>query len=275
MDSGEITVQARRLQQALHRENLPWEGTAPLEELVSQWLHPPGPPPPDPLAALDVLLRQYGLVLEAGGLVRVAWAVLGVPAVRSVRLGNAASTRLTHLAELHDLAAPSAVRALAARLAAEVNLAPDLLRARPWLSAAALKTTADVLGAVLESEWTGFLILLGEFGPWAYVPSVAAMQALSRRYAALVQAASVSPDGGVLAAAFHLQPGDPGGSLLARLEVTDYRPQRGAPRSPRANVETVAELVRLERAFWEAAEDQARQRRAEWAGRRPGAGRAP
>ncbi|TDE85294.1 hypothetical protein [Deinococcus sp. S9] len=259
MDTAEINPAARRLRAALRLQGVTGPDDISLEEILRRG----GGrgllgTQPDPLTALDAALRGQGVTLERNALMAVAWAVLGVPAPRTVRLGSAAAVRLTHLAELHDLMLPSTVQTLARRLAGEANLAPDLLRVRPWLTG--LTKLEDVLAAVFRDEWSGFLALLGEFGPWVYVPSVADLQALSHRYAALVRAASTSGENAVLAAAWQLQQLGASPPLLARLEVSDHRREAGH--------QETSELVRLERAFWTAAEQQASRRRNERAARR-------
>ncbi|MEW6422105.1 MAG: hypothetical protein AB1511_10340 [Deinococcota bacterium] len=260
MDTAGITSQVRRLREALRRQGVTGPDDIRLEETIRQWAPGPTSKRSDPLTELDAALLGQGITLDKGALTAVAWAVLGVSAPRTVRLGSAAPARLTHLAELHDLTLPSAPQTLARQLAGEANLAPDLLRARPWLTGPA--KPEDVLAAVFRDEWSGFLALLGEFGPWVYVPSVADLQALSHRYAALVQAAQASSDTAALAAAWQLQPPGSSTSLLARLEATDHRqPEEHRPVAG-------PDLIRLERAFWETAELQARQRRDEWGARR-------
>lgn len=219
----------------------------------------------DPLAGLDAALRAQGTTLDGGALTQVAWALLGVSAPRGVRLTPGTRGRLSHLVELHDLSLPSRARELGGQLARERALAPDLLRARPWLTG--VEGARDVLGAVFETEWSGFLGLLGDFGPWVYVASVADLQALSRRYAALVEAASGAGDAEVLAAAVHWHAPFPGGSLLARLEATDHRTP-AAPRRAASSPPASAALVEAEAAFWHAAQRLARERRDGWAARR-------
>lgn len=251
---------ARRLRQALARPELPEEV---LDEAVRATLGAA-----DPLEALDAALRGRGVPLEPGALAGVAWALLGVARPRSVRLGTAADARLTHLAELHDLPVPTAARPLAARLAGEKDLAPDLRRVRPQLAAVGGETAA-LLEAIFREEGAGFLALPGEFGPWAYLPGVADLQELSRAYGALVRAARASGEVDVLTAALRLQARAPAGAvpLLARLEAADYRPQRrpGRPVGP-----TPAELVTLEDACWSVAARSAREQRARQAGQRRG-----
>lgn len=187
---------------------------------------------------------------------RAQWAALGQPRPRSLTLPPAARARLAHLAELRDVASPSDAARVGAELASERWLAPDLLAARPWLPP---HTPArEVPEAVLHSEWTGFLALLGEYGPWVYAASVADLQRLSRLYSRLVSAASCASEATVLAAALA---GCPLPSLLARLEETDYR-------TPAAAAPTAPELAALELAFWQEVQAQAGTRRAAWLARR-------
>ncbi|MBB5234015.1 hypothetical protein [Deinococcus budaensis] len=247
------SVFAGRLRQVLARPELPG---AALEEVVQAAFGAA-----DPLAALGAALRGRGVPLELPALAGVAWGLLGVTRPRAVQLGAAADARLTHLAELHDVAVPSAARTLAARLAGERDLAPDLRRVRPgWVPDGG--DTAALLEAVFREEGAGFLALPGEFGPWAYLPGVADLQELSRAYGALVRAASASGEREVLTAALLLQARAPLGAapLLARLEAAAYRPQRGPARPGPAP----AELVALEDACWSAAARIAREQRARW-----------
>lgn len=186
------------------------------------------------------------------------WAALGQPHPRALALTPEARIRLAHLTELRDLSSPSDAARVGAELAGEDWLAADLLAVRPWLPP---DTAARALpGALLEAEWTGFLALLGEHGPWVYAASVADLQRLSRRYAELVRQAAGAAEDVALAAA-SASGGRP--SLLARLEGTDYRRPSGP--SPAA-----AELATLEEAFWAEAGAQARARRAARAARRGG-----
>jgi len=253
---------ARRLGQALDRLGLGGTPPAALEEIVRNTFQ--GDPP---LAELEAGLWRRGLALDPAALAQLAWGLLGVPRPPTVRL-SAADPRLTHLAELHDVTLPSAARTLATRLAGERNLAPDLRRVRPALAAGG-GDAATLLEAISREEGPGFLVLPGEFGPWAYVPSVADLQELSRAYGALVRAASGSRDAEVLAAALLLQGRSAAASpsLLARLEVTDYRLPRGAARPPRPPGPSAVDLVALEEACWAAAEQIAREQRARWARR--------
>ncbi|GBF08038.1 hypothetical protein DAERI_210034 [Deinococcus aerius] len=240
----------------------PVGGTA-LETILAGWRTPD-----QPLLALDAALRHEGVALEPPALAEVAWALLGVQGRARLQLGEARWTRLTHLAELHDVTLPSQARTLARQLAGEAFLVPDLLRARPWLREPGREGAENVLAAILHTEWSGFLALLGEFGPWVYVPTVADLQALSRPYARLVHQAAESQDAELLSAALQIDP--PEESLLVRLEVTDYR-QSGRREALSLRVgRNAAQLAELEQSFWDDAERLAQRRRAEWAARRGG-----
>ena len=239
-----------------------------LEQAVIRWAGAGGD-----LSALGMALGEAGLPLPEAALRRVAWGMLGVTAPGAVPLGQAQDTRLTHLAELHDVTGPSAVEALGVQLTGEEHLAPDLLRARPWLEAGVFRGAGEVLEAVFRTEWSGFLLLLGEFGPWAYVPSVVDLQRLSRHYRDLVWTAAALPGEQALDAALRLQAGHLRSTpLLARLEAAAYRRVTPTPRLPAAAAAGVGSLVEREGAFWWAAQDLAERRRAEWAARR---GRGP
>lgn len=263
--SGPVAALARRLGRALAPSAPGLTPPAPgvLERIVSHWAGSGN------LSTLGALLAEAGFPLPDAALRQAAWAMLGVPAPGAVPLGEARDTRLTHLAELHDVTGPSAVEALGARLTGEEHLVPDLLRARPWLEGEGLRGAGEVLGAVFRSEWSGFLVLLGEFGPWAYVSSVADLQRLSRHYRDLVRTAAARAAEEALGAALQLQAGDVRAgrlwstSLLARLEVAEYR--RASPRLLAAGADGLADL---EGAFWGAARDLAERRRTEWAARR-------
>ncbi|THF70293.1 hypothetical protein E7T06_08265 [Deinococcus sp. Arct2-2] len=192
------------------------------------------------------------------------WASVGVPTPRQVRLTPAARTRLAHLVELNDVSSPSDAGRWAGQLAREPHILADLSRVRPWLlpraSGTRRETLTDVLTEIMGREWTGFLVLLGEYGPWVYAPSVADLQELSRHYAALALAGGSASEQTVLDAAQQLQQIDPAHvSLLARLEATDYRQPQ--PRTPEPSSE---QLTRLETAFWNAAQAQAQRRAQEW-----------
>ncbi|BDP43367.1 hypothetical protein DAETH_33360 (plasmid) [Deinococcus aetherius] len=264
MDTNTLSARAQILGHTLRQQGRAVGEEAALEVVTRFRAGEDG----QPLATLDGALREQGVALDAGALARVAWALLGVPSPRSVRLTSAARGRLTHLVELHDVSLPSRARELGGQLAREETLAPDLLRARPWLGGG--QGAREVLAAVFDTEWSGFLSLLGEFGPWVYAPSVADLQTLSHGYAALVRLASGRREADVLAAALRLERDASAGSLLARLEVTDYR----GDASSREVRDGTAGLVEAEEAFWAAAARQARHRRDEWAARR-GEGRGP
>lgn len=192
------------------------------------------------------------------------WASLGVATPRQVRLTPAARTRLAHVVELNDVSSPSDVERWAGQLAREPYILGDLGRVRPWLTPPPSGTRREVLNAVLTDimgrEWTGFLVLLGEYGPWVYAPSVADLQELSRHYAAVVLSATGASEQTVLDAARQLQQTDSAHvSLLARLEATDYRQPQ-----PRISEPSSDQLAQLEWAFWHAAQAQARRRVQEW-----------
>lgn len=175
------------------------------------------------------------------------WAALGLATPRAVTLSPAARARLTHMAELRDVSSPGDAQRAGAEYARERHLAPDLLRVRPWL---APDTPArQVVTAVLNTEWTGFLALLGEHGPWVYAGSVRDLQELAEGYGALVRAASTATDD----IAFQAAQATPD-SLLTRLEATDYRVpgNHGAAPGP------------LERAFWQDTHREALRRRQQW-----------
>ncbi|MDB5044200.1 MAG: hypothetical protein JWQ08_250 [Deinococcus sp.] len=190
-----------------------------------------------------------------------------MPTPRQLRLTPAARARLAHVVELNDVSSPSDAARWAGQLAREAHILGDLTRARPWVSPGSnsaplpgprREALTAVLTGIMAREWAGFLVLLGEYGPWVYAPSVADLQELSRHYATLVSAASPASEHTVLAAAQQLRPPDPAHvSLLARLEATDYRQPRAPDPSP-------AQLAELELAFWHAAETQARRRWQEW-----------
>jgi hypothetical protein len=201
------------------------------------------------LAGLEAGLRAQGVALEAQALRRVAWAALGQPRPRTVPLTPTSRARLAHLTDLRDVFSPADAERVGREFAGEVWLAPDLLAVRPWLPQTPAR---EVVGAVMRSQWSGLLALLGEHGPWVYAASVADLQALGRAYSAVVEAAAHAPEDAALDAAL-AQPDRP--SLLARLEATDHR-QPGTPESPPAH------LVALEQAFWTAAQEQAQAGRA-------------
>ncbi|SMB79870.1 hypothetical protein [Deinococcus hopiensis] len=259
---GRRAVLVRRLERALAAQGAGTVSSGTLEEAVEQWAAQGGSS-----TALQAALRGLFPAGKGGPLPHVAWGMLGVPAPGSVALGAAREARLTHLAELHDVTGPAVVEGLGTRLSGEPHLVTDLLRARPWLMEAQTGGATAMLGAVFRSEWAGFLVLLGEFGPWAYVSSVADLQRLSRHYRGLVEAASRCPPGQALEAALRLTLQAPDLPLLVRLEVTDYR---SGTRPRKAAAQAAPHLARLEEAFWAAARGQAQRRRDEWAASRRG-----
>ncbi|GHF57251.1 hypothetical protein HNQ07_003762 [Deinococcus metalli] len=176
----------------------------------------------------------------------VNWAALGLPSPRALRLSPDARSRLAHLTELRDIGSPADATRAAAEFASEPHFARDLLTARPWLPQDTPRR--DALGMVLGSEWTGFLALLGEYGPWVYTGTVRDLQVLGDHYGALVTAARSAPESAVFHAA-----GQRPGSLLTRLEATDYRRPGGGP---------APDLAALEAAFWAEAHVQAAARHA-------------
>ncbi|MEF2277253.1 hypothetical protein V3W47_03015 [Deinococcus sp. YIM 134068] len=258
--------QADRLQESLRRHGQEVD-PALVPEVIAWWERSGNADAT--FAELDAALRAQGVGVEGETLARAVWDWLGVSAPRSVALG-AGRARLTHLAELHDVALPSRARELGGQFGRERTLVPDLRRARPWLGEAG--SARDVLTLIFETEWSGFLALPGEVGPWVYVPSVADLQSLSRSYAALVRVASRAGDAEVLDAAIRLQLRSPEGSLLARLEATDYRdspPGRHRSRlRPASERVDAPQLMALEEAFWDAARTLAHTRRDAWAARR-------
>lgn len=184
------------------------------------------------------------------------WTILGQPRPRSVRLTAQARARLAHLAELRDVSGPAEAARASAEFAGEPGFAADLLGVRPWISRDTPRR--EVLNALLNTEWTGFLALLGEYGPWVYVGTVRDLQTLSARYGALVAAASEADEDAVWNASLGTAPPP----LLARLEATDYR-RPGSARSGRGG----KDLAALEAAFWAEAGAQARRRYEEhWRG---------
>ncbi|NTX99567.1 hypothetical protein [Deinococcus sp. JMULE3] len=187
------------------------------------------------------------------------WAALGLPRPRSQPLPEGARARLAHLAELRDIGGPSEAARAGAEFAGERWLRPDLLGVRPWL---APDTPArEVVPAVLRAEWTGFLALLGESGPWVYAPDVRALQELSGAYAALVTAARTAHEAEVLLAAERSLALGTHRTLLVRLEATPYR-------QPTRSGVTADGLHDLETAFWALAGTQAAQAHARWQARR-------
>lgn len=181
------------------------------------------------------------------------WLSLGQRHPRSIRLTPEARSKLAHLTELRDVFSPSDAVRVGAEFAGEEWLARDLLAVRPWLPQNTPKR--EVVSAILNSQWTGFLALLGEYGPWVYVPDVAQLQQLSRLYAALVAAASQASEEQAFASA-SLSSAFP--SLITRLEQTDYRQP----------VNQNHDLVAFELAFWHAAQANAKSSFEAWRARR-------
>ncbi|OLV19452.1 hypothetical protein BOO71_0002773 [Deinococcus marmoris] len=205
------------------------------------------------LATLDASLQAQNIILEAEILRQLAWAALGQPRPRTVKLTPEARARLSHLTDLRDVFSPADAERVGREFAGEKWLAPDLLAARPWL----MSTTPpkQVISDVMHSQWSGLVALLGEHGPWVYAANVADLQILGRLYGELVRAAALSSEDEVLDAAFK-QTEHP--SLLARLEATDYRQSSALD----------ADLTALESAFWAAARAQARRDWEAWQARR-------
>jgi hypothetical protein len=207
------------------------------------------------LAALDASLQSQHVVLEVQTLRRVAWAALGQSSPQSVRLTAEGRARLSHLTDLRDIFSPTDAERVGREFAGERWLAPDLLAARPWLDSRT--PPKEVVPAIMQSQWSGLVALLGEYGPWVYAANVADLQLLGRRYGELVRAASQVHEDQALDAALG-QSDHP--SLLARLEATDYRQSSGT--------DTGVDLVQLESAFWDVAKAQARQDWERWQARR-------
>ncbi|CAM3333445.1 DUF4375 domain-containing protein [Deinococcus saxicola] len=205
------------------------------------------------LASMKSSLQAQNIVLDAVTLRQVAWAVLGQPRPRSVRLTPDARARLSHLTDLRDVFSPADAERVGREFAGEKWLAPDLLAARPWLMSGT--PPKQVVSAVMHAQWSGLVALLGEYGPWVYAANVADLQILGRLYGELIRAASQAQEDDVLDAALG-QSEFP--SLLSRLEATDYRqpsPVKG-------------DLAALESAFWDAAQAQARRDWESWKVRR-------
>ncbi|UBV43568.1 hypothetical protein LAJ19_04965 [Deinococcus taeanensis] len=188
-----------------------------------------------------------------------AWAALGLARPRALPLSPGARARLAHMAELRDITGPADAARAGAEFAGERWLAPDLLGVRSWLPPAT--PGRQVVTEVLRGEWSGFLALLGEYGPWVYVPDVRALQNLTGAYGALVAAASRAGEAEVLQAARLALEGHPNRTLLVRLEATSYRqPDRGGAAAP--------ELHALESGFWAQAAQVAHDSHARWQARR-------
>ncbi|WP_221088887.1 hypothetical protein [Deinococcus aquaedulcis] len=189
------------------------------------------------------------------------WAALGQPRPRALPLSPAGRAQLSHLTELRDLDSPGAAARVGAELAGERTLAPDLLGVRPWLPRDLGPHALP--GALLRSEWTGFLALLGEHGPWVYAPDVRAVQRLSAAYGALVMAAQAVSEEVALQAAQAAVARASHWTLLPRLEAVPYRqPRRGAA--------TAGALLEREAAFWALAADLAQAAHTAWQARRTG-----
>ena len=151
---------------------------------------------------------------------------------------------LLGIAEVHDLSLAYQIGPLLRLLSEEADLLPDLLHARPWLAEG---EPQEVLETLLEQEWSGFLARLGSVGPWVFAPTVAALQALSGAYTAVVEAASTSDLRGC---------GAP--SLLGRLNASGKLSGQGE----------VTGAQKTEADFWALAEGRAARQRADWAARR-------
>lgn len=82
------------------------------------------------------------------------------------------------LAELRDIDSPAAAARAGAEFGREPHFADDLRRVRPWL--APELGGREVLARVFDTEWTGFLALLGEDGPWVYAATIRDLSVLSR-----------------------------------------------------------------------------------------------
>lgn len=165
---------------------------------------------------------------------------------------------LTGMAELHDLSFEYQIAPLLRLLDQETELIPDLRRPRPWLAAQLLDAPQfpdaapspdQVLAALLEGEWAGFVARLGRLGPWVFAPSVADLQALSAAYTLLVERAAGSDLSGQAPA-----------SLLGRLWNSGERSGQAFPDT----------AVQAEADFWLLAASRAARQRAEWASRRAG-----
>ncbi|GGR81308.1 hypothetical protein [Deinococcus sedimenti] len=186
------------------------------------------------------------------------WAALGLLSPRSQPLPEGARARLVHLAELRDIGGPSEAARAGAEFAGERWFRGDLLGVRPWLVP---DTPArEVVASVLPAEWTGFLALLGEYGPWVYAPDVRALQELSGSYSALVTAARSASEAEVLLAAERSLTLGAHRTLLVRLEATPYR-------QPTRSGVTADGLHDLETAFWTLAGTLAAQAHARWQAR--------
>lgn len=155
------------------------------------------------------------------------------------------------MAEFRDVSRPPDAERVAAEFGREIHFAADLLRVRPWLPPQT--PGREVVAAILNHEWTGFLALLGEYGPWVYAGGVSDLQRLSRLYGTLAAAASVTSAMNLNHAA-QRRPD----SLLARLNVSEQQPGGTSAQA----------LAALEDAFWHETEAQARARYEAWQRRR-------
>jgi hypothetical protein len=168
---------------------------------------------------------------------------------------------LLGIAELHDLSYKYQIEPLLRLLDQEEELVPDLLGARPWL-----KQTEDaqqVLEAILEHEWSGFVTHIGRVGPWVYAPTVADLQALSGAYTLLTQQART----------LDLSCCTPQ-SLLGRLAGSEDWANEGHVQLAHGLPNT-ADAQHIEEAFWALARAKSEQQRNVWAARRSEPQNAP
>ncbi|MFD1730267.1 hypothetical protein ACFSC4_02765 [Deinococcus malanensis] len=143
---------------------------------------------------------------------------------------------------------PEDARQAGNRTGHEPHMVVDLLRPRPWLTL--VGPARELPGLLWRTEGPGLLALLGEAGPWVYVPDVAALQRLARAYEHLVRAAWQA---GVRAE------GHEDGSLLARLPLPDTTSAHGGD---------LGSVHQHEAAFWKLAHQTARSRQEAWAAHR-------
>lgn len=171
---------------------------------------------------------------------------------------------MSHLAELRDVASPSSAERVGAEFWREPHFASDLRRVRPWLADGPPRA---LLGQVFQSEWTGFLALLAEAGPWVYAPTVRDLQGLATDYHALrrlVLGARARRGLALLHGGAHPRPpGGPGPEQLGPEQLGPGPPESlwsrlGQPGSP------PPEAVQAEAQFWQGAHALAAARRAEW-----------
>ncbi|ULH17115.1 hypothetical protein MF271_18465 (plasmid) [Deinococcus sp. KNUC1210] len=252
-----LALWATRLQHATapHRHAL--NDAAALETAEALWSGRE-----QPLAALQTLLTARGLLLDAAALQVVAWSLLLDSVPKPSGTGSPDWTRLTGIAELHDLTRPGEVAPLVRLLSDERWLTPDLLQARPWLPE--MTGAEDALLGIFDLEWSGFLTHLGSVGPWVYAAGVADVQALAHAYGDLVRLALSHFQTDLLAAAFSRAEAGRVPSLLARLGPL------APPADIRADPRKAATLLGAEESFWAAVQRQARQRTDAWAARRSG-----